>query len=94
MDEEGSRSEKMYTIEYSQYEGYWLMGSPVRNNNQQIKTKRTRKNSVRTTKKAQKMVPICAGGGRRKNSKAKISHAEKDMKNLPRSIQYYIVKKI
>ena len=35
------------------------------------------------------MIPIC---GRRKNSEAKISHAEKDMQNLPRSIQYYIVK--
>ena len=38
------------------------------------------------------MIPICAGGGRRKNSEVKISHAEKDMKNLPRSIQYYIEK--
>ena len=38
------------------------------------------------------MIPICAGGGRRINSEAKISCAEKDMKNLPRSIQYYIVK--
>ena len=38
------------------------------------------------------MRPICAGGGRRKNSEAKISCAEMDMKNLPRSIQYYIVK--
>ena len=38
------------------------------------------------------MIPICVGGGRRKNSEAKISHAEKDMKNFPRSIQYYIVK--
>ena len=38
------------------------------------------------------MIPICAGGGRRKSSEVKISHAEKDMKNLPRSIQYYIVK--
>ena len=47
---------------------------------------------MRRTKKAQKMIPICAGGGRRKNSEAKISHAEKDMKNLPWSIQYYIVK--
>ena len=72
--------------------GKW--GSPVRNNNQQIKTKRTRKNSVRRTKKAQKMIPICAGGGRRKNNEVKISHAEKDMQNLARSIQYYIVKKI
>ena len=38
------------------------------------------------------MIPICVGGGRRKNSEAKISCAEKDMKNLPRSILYYIVK--
>ena len=38
------------------------------------------------------MIPICVGGGRRKNCEAKISHAEKDMKNLPRSIQYYILK--
>ena len=47
--------------------------------------KKNKKNLVRITKKAQIMVPIC---GRRKNSEAKISHAEKDMKNLPRSIQY------
>ena len=38
------------------------------------------------------MIPICVGGGRRKNSEAEISHAEKGMKNLPRSIQYYKVK--
>ena len=38
------------------------------------------------------MIPICVGGGRRKNSEAEISHAEKRMKNLPRSIQYYKVK--
>ena len=38
------------------------------------------------------MMPICVGGGRRKNSEAKISHAEKDKKNLPGSIQFYTVK--
>ena len=42
--------------------------------------KKNKKNSVRRTKKAQKMIPIC---GRRKNREVKISHAENDMKNLP-----------
>ena len=42
--------------------------------------KKNKKNSVRRTKKAQKMIQIC---GRRKNSEVKVSHAEKDVKNLP-----------
>ena len=49
--------------------------------------KKNKKNSVRRTKKAQKMIQIC---GRRKNSEVKVSHAEKDMKNLPTI--HYIVK--
>ena len=48
---------------------------------------------MRRTKKAQKMIPICVRGGRRKNCEVKLSQGEKDMKNLPRGIQYYIVKR-
>ena len=83
-----------WTIECSQYERYWLMGFTSEEQQSTNQNKKNKKKLVRRTKKAQKMIPICAGAGRRKNSEAKISHAEKDMKNLPRSIQYYIVKKI
>ena len=42
--------------------------------------KKNKKKFGEKNKTAQKMIPIC---GQRKNSEVKISHAEKNMKNLP-----------